>query len=819
VPAQIAPGSKNVLLVRSLRLCVLKPKAPNVDPKSQQSACAQWLASVELEVLEKGYVILMPLGDGQSSEPPSAEHAVLARTNAHGTIVSIDEGEIQGEVPTGPERAVPFEPDAIYACFWTRSADLAEHVWQDVQDSPARALEQHLFSSFVVTDDPLRALPEMMRLGERARTKLAMLLPRQATREAPGHGVVSGLRLAGFGVERVETNATYVIGRSEALAATFLAGLFPNGVADTVRQDANDWLTIEGTLDIVHSGVSGVRLQAIDADLHRMDDPAVPSGSWNEVYWRYAFDCASARVPRTTFWMAIDMLARDQAAWQDAAERILKDHKVRHPSYSSARFRPDWFPRKDAIMRYFDLYDFAFANQNEAWIKNFEVAKSALAHQGERARVLVANLLDARGRYDRFMMELGAHVADNDTRTALHDQYLTLAVQSCHEWWHDLPPPHDDAGWARFVEYGKWITTLSSKLGDLMKAHFGEPLKMASYNKLLAERAEAFEKLFGNLQNYDRHFAGEKVRRKFENVTFEADFDKHVVTIREKGKDAQTIRPMHLLVEVEQVPHTETTKLPPLKGSRQARYKQVVRTTPVGRATIPSLPFKGIRNWPLWLSAFGETIGLAFQLRDVSEQWREASDPSTASSESVVSKALIAGEVASGVFQAVDSVSAALNTILRRSTPLMEFLGHVGIAGNVLEAITNVGEGMLIMFEKDDGAIARARERGDAAEVFVRKCRGVAYIASALPGPVALVIPKAIAAEVLASGLAAFAIFVIGLDIFLYSHSGPGDAMSGTAESLKGALQRELGERNEGRTTHNVSAMLDELQRLVTVSA
>jgi hypothetical protein len=811
MPAHVAPGSKNILLARSLRLCVLEPKAPLVHPKDQRSACEQWLSAVELAVLEEGYVILMPLGDGQSSVPPTAESAILARTDPHGTMLWIEEAEIADDVPTGADRTVIFTPGVIYSYFWTRSAELADYVWEDVQTSPERALEQHLFSTFTVADDPLRALPQMLHLGERARTKLAMLIPRQATHAAPSHGVVSGLRLSSFGVERVDANAAYVIGRSEALSAMFLAGLFPSGVADAVRENLDDWLTIEGSLDIVHSGLEGIRLPAVDADLGSVDNSGqtLPSGPWNEAYRTYAFECARARVPRESFWAAINMFA-NQDGWKAAADHIRREYKVRvqHPAYSDAGFRPDQFPKKFAVLRYFDFYDFAFRNQHEPWIDGFAVAKAALASQDERARLLAQKTLDTRGRYDRFMMELGAHVADNETRKALHDQYLTVAVQSRHEWWSGIPPVGDDAGWARFGAYGQWIGTLSSKLGDLMKAHFGDPLQVARYNALLKQSINPFRLLFGNLQNFDRYFAGKTVKRKYENLTFRADFENCAVIIEEKDEHPHKIGPIQFLVELEEVQHTQTAKLPPLNGSRQARYKQVIRTTSVGRATLAAAPFKEIHSWPSWLSAFGNTVSLAFQLHEVSEQWKN--EPSN------WSKLLMAGKVAEGAFQFIDSVSAAVSTILKRSTPLTETLGR---AGNMLEAATNVVDGVLILLEQDEGRTAAARARGDAVEVRIRQLRGAAYILSAVPGPVALAFPKLVASEWLGIGLAYGGIVILAIDMFLFSHSGPDDAMAGTAAQLANALKRELGGgMREGRTAHDVSAMLDELQQLGVVS-
>jgi len=63
-------------------------------------------------------------------------------------------------------------------------------------------------------------------------------------------------------------------------------------------------------------------------------------------------------------------------------------------------------------------------------------------------------------------------------------------------------------------------------------------------------------------------------------------------------------------------------------------------------------------------------------------------------------------------------------------------------------------------------------------------------------------------------GLAVGAIIVVGIDIFLYAHGGPDNALDDTSEKLQKALNREFGSdgQGSGHTLQNVSAVITELQ-------
>jgi hypothetical protein len=813
----ITPGSINVIRGVMLRMCEAHFSPPARPPQSAKreegapSLANQLLDGLTVRVLKEAYVILVPTGDRESSQAPTAEAVIAARTTSNGTLVELKESEFDGGVPNDYRRTLWFEAGARVACFWTRSRDLFKRVWAEVQEEPSKAVTEHAFLTFHVEQHRHRHGFPHAELSRVNRNKLELLLYAGAyDTEAPTHGTYNGGFLQkALGVqEELHPELTYVIARSDTLSALYVAELVNRMALDVRMKGGEEEAVFGGVRDIVRYAVDGLRHEKLDQDLAhiQVQGKVYKAEPWNEEYYEYAYECARARVPRKLFWVSINMGSSQK--WMAAAAEIWDSYGVRHPAANTEGDKPKYkWPNKDAVLRYFDFYEFGFSNEKAQWNMSWKVAQTTIEQQSSSVRGMLGAFLARHAPYQRFVEEVSAHFEkDFEQLKRFHTWYLDLALVVNYHWWKDFKV-ESDMEWQRLWTYLGWQAGAMDKIGEMLGLHFGDPESVSRYNEVLQENVEQFEELFGKLEKYNKRFEGKTFKRQYgDGMTIEANFEKNeLVILRGTDTKPEKLGLVHFLVEVE----VETSEVEVPRHKRKGRRKRFKKMkSDVGRTFVPELPFKTIRHWPGFLAGFGDSLSLAIAVKNLGEDWKTKD------------KMEVVGKLAMNTFQSLDSLGSALHFATRAGKALPWFIEFAGPAGAVIEAYYNVKEGSILLFDAEESAVVKALENGDEVEarcLFVKgwvmvssisywltsAALGVGGAVIAGGGAVA-VVAKAGAAlgttmTPLAIGLAAGAILVIGIDLYLHAHSGPENSMVPFQKKLDEAAKAEFGDLLKAR--------------------
>lgn len=502
-----------------------------------------------------------------------------------------------------------------------------------------------------------------------------------------------------------------------------------------------------------------------------------------------------------------------QSDWKEAGVAIWDEYKVAHPSWDEERQKWSFKLCTRGVLKYFDFYDFGFRNAAASWNGHTDnVAHLLVARLGDLRQRLGA-FLRVRAPYERLLKEIDAHCADDvPLRRGLHGWFLDLALAAKYAWWKEFAI-ESDKKWKTLEGYMGWVATGNDKLGELFGAHFGDPNEVLKYNEVLEESVNEFENLFRKLKEYDKRFLGKTIKRRFgAGMSIEADFARNVFVVKDAAGTVD-VGPVRFLVWVDETTTQEKVAVPRRKSrAMRTRFRSVTKTTTMGRAHVPEVPFKAIHTWPAWMAAFGDTLALVIALKNVAEDWRTKD------------KLEVVGKMSMNTFQAIGSVSSALYFTFRTGRTVPGLLRFAGGAGQVIEAYYNVKEGLILMFDEEESGVVRALARGDEVEAIAQMAKGWVLVSSVVPGVVgfggafvsaaaggagagAVVVGGAAAMTPLAIGLGVGALVVLGVEIFLYQHRGPDDAMAPVEDRLKGAIKAEIGDVDRYRISRTVDAI------------
>jgi hypothetical protein len=380
----LAPGSGNVVKGTTLRLCAMHFKTPPPPEKPKDggpSPSDKLLDCISFELLKEGYVILVMTADGMSSMPPDAANAVAARTTSTGQLLKIEEGELDGGVPSDPERVLWFPQGSQFQIFWTHDKNLFKGVWEAVKADAGKAVASECFQGF--TAAPGRGWYYKTHAPFKLHAaRMVDLLIADANGELDGitvHGFYNGFQMKMFGAKGVEEPAHYLIGRSDAVAAMYVATLVNLQALELRAKTMPSWEVFEGVRDIVRQTESMMRVDQLEQALMTIEygGRRYPANVWNQSYRDYAYACAKARVPRSLFWRAVSVLLNDDD-WKKAANEIWRQYQLEHPS-TDENGRFDYkFPNKEGVVHYFDFYDFGYRQANARWTFAAKTAQVAI---------------------------------------------------------------------------------------------------------------------------------------------------------------------------------------------------------------------------------------------------------------------------------------------------------------------------------------------------------------------------------------------------------------------------------------------------------
>jgi hypothetical protein len=617
------------------------------------------------------------------------------------------------------------------------------------------------------------------------------------------------------------------------MAALYVAEVAYRAAVAKRGATAEDLAVFDGVRGISALAERGDRRPELDAELRTFTwkgrrlrrDPR--QDALADRFVDYAYLCAAARVPETLFWKAVNVLVT-QAGWKEAAVEIWEKHRIPHPNLDARGLLQPLRPNAEVVLTYFKLYDLGLRAPAEPWwqasLEADAVIEQHLASLSERLREFTAR----RAPYQQFLEELDAHTERQPApRKELHGFFLKSSLAKGYEWWRDFEPESEKA-WKALEKYVGWIASMADKLGDFFGSFFADPDEIFLFNQKLGGSVEAFERFFAKMKAFDGRMPSGTVARKYgEGMRIEADFARGVYVVRRPGEAPVEIGPVKfLLVQGESARQTVTVQLPRRKSKpRNKRFKRITREVPVYAAVVTDVPFKDLHAWPTWLGVFGDTVSLAIALASFNDDLKTERD------------ADVYFKAATNLFQAVGSVGEAVTFVMTRAGKVegvvartTRFLGAAGGVGQVMEAVYNVKEGLVLILDEEDSGVVEALDRGEEFEAKLLMFKGCVLVSSAVPATVAfgsavttalwggaaatatggsvLAGAATAAAPPLAIGLALAAVVVVGIEVYLYSAHGPEGAIDPIRKRLKQVIKAEFGDERSpgpGRTARTLS--------------
>lgn len=831
----VAPGSTNNQRRTKLRLCAMEFTAGPPLPESAGEGPPPRLADelmngFTLRVLEKAYVILVPLGD----ETRSFQQAkpIAARTTEDGELIGADPAEPWRE-PLDPKKALFFSPGEILHLLWSRSAAVFKKAWEDLQADPKAALRDHPFSVVTVEAGRLAERMPTPTLSDKNRAKLPLLLYGKGGiyDGEVVHGTFTGDQLKQFGAEgKVAGSATYAIARSDALAAVYVADFVYRRAIEERLATSKEWAVFDATREVVRNAVSAGKDARFEEQLLTMEWGGT-RGNANAAqpeYRTYAYRCAQKGVDRATFAKAI-RLNPSHFDWDKAAVEIWQKYRIPHPARRESGWDPDRWPNVDGVQRYFDFYEFGFKNERTWWNGHSRNVQILLEMRLKGIRSQLAALLDTHAATDRVFMEAGAHhLGEHKGRAEVLFFAIEVKENVGQAWWNTLMP-EADRWWQRMAPYVEPIGTSADKLGEILGTLLSIE-RAQRYNALLGESVEAFETMFQKLTDFDRRFEGKTVSREYgEGTRLEVDFESGSFVVTPKGGGPQKIGGVAFVVEVDEITKQADVAIPPRKGSgMRRRFRRVTKTTKVGRPTVTNVPFKKIHRWPQWLGALGDGIALGFMIFELTDRVGKQD------------KIEVGGTIAQNTFQMIGSLGNAVEvscSFAKKVSGVLKVASRVGRVGNVIEAYFNFKEGMVLIFD-DFGEAAQAARQDNTLEAATLWVKGWVLMAPAptaagagvVAGSAALLAGKGlagalaaggtVAAATLSIGLAVAGLIVVGIDVGLLVVNGPDSTMQEAEETLAKAIEAEFGEdRLKSRTEDSLEALARSVAIAIGASA
>lgn len=832
----VAGGSPNTLCVLPVRLLAMnfaaipKPK-PDDMQAGTKSTVDELLGGFTMGVLADAYVILIQTGAALQTFDSSAVAPILGRTASDGTIRRIEAEEVDGGVPDAT-RTVCFEPGATFACFWTRDKELFKATLASVQQDSAKATQRHPFCHFQLTPhrhaqyyaghshQDLGTVGKAKMTGA-SRFKLELLLydfdgdfNKQLV-----HGVFRGSDLSQLNISGLDGKATYVVARSDALAAMYVAELIDRQAVAERMKTWNDWQFLQGALDTAQLAINFGHVPELQRQLSTFQyhgktwnvDPKIVENS--SAYLKYVYECAKAGVERG---LVYDALRWPHHDWKGPALEIRSRYGIVHPSLDRQYYLLHY---EKGVQNYYDFYEWGFQQKKAKWPADMTSAASKIDGQIDELRKRLASFIGRRAPYLTVLAELAAHTpAGTDAlKKALHRNYLDLALFNRYDFWSQLATLESDHEWSQRKQYMSWIASLSDKLGELFGEFFGDPLVAVAFNEALQENASKFESLFAHMTKFEKRFGNKlKTRTHPDGTVFEADFKNNTVTIKRAGQADEVVEGFKFLVVSEESTVQVQQIVPGRRGNAwKKRIRTVNKTETFHKVTVTS-GLKGVHQFPAFMATFGDTVSFVFTMTDLYDAVkRERVDLE------------MVGKVGRDAFQAVSSVGTTLNVVgrLPQKPWLLKAVRVAGPAGALLEAVFNVNDGLTLLFSEDSkalehdgvvgtlyyakgwvllGSVAGGATAGAVAAVSALAAGGTMATASA-----AFFTPLGIA-------LAVGAVVVVGIEIAIFAYNGPTSSMEGYNDLLKEKNEDEFEGRAVSRTFENIGAFLRDANRVLT---
>jgi hypothetical protein len=800
------------------------------------------MGTIRLEVLKKGYLIVVPPADG----PPQ-----LARTTDTGEIVICTEAEVDGEPAKTP---LLFVENASYAVFWTQRRALWKRVWKRAKANAKRAIAKAPFSAFKVArrDTPTRAPGiektwddieefrwKLYEAKPSVTEKMMLLLAdrRGMFRDMCVHGYYDFDEMFRFGAEGLTRGASYVIGRSDAIAAYHVAEALTRHTVDLAVERMDRWAVFESSKGLVDLAGKRHRVPEFDKDLGEIvttgpdHDEPMSKDAWPFLLWRYAYETAEAnRIDHELFWDAVDMEDPMDDVWKDGdgewpeyGQKIYdKTTMVTHPFMGNWRKWPGCPDKMNkATLRYFDFYSFGHRNK-KAWIQRTDSDTRALASESESFRVPLAAFLRARVPTTRLLQELEAHYADSDNPSPDCRQcaaravegYLRLAIHLKHPW-DETFKPEDETQWAEELrDFAEGAATIFDKMGELIGKVLGDPMDALKFNEELMARREGALRFFKSMEALSRRYEElSKTTAWVDRTTGEGTSIRIVTSTGQihvrsatgsvltgsVGLFERTITTEKLLVQQTSVTggSIETVTL------RRAKTAVIERTF-----TGERVPLKEIKKWPAWIAHFGDALSLAMMFHDLANGKDRDFD--------------MCLQMAQNSFQFVGSLSVALQASFRFIPKFgMKVLVVAGGIGQTVEWIINMKQGVVVFFGYD-AETAALKERGDDVVVTLHYVKTGVLMVAAPGAAVGFGISALIAAEAATAAIfleAAWAGFCVGLGVgalvalaigvAIALREGPPDAMAGHQRRLDEALAHEYGKKQDKAVCTSLELLRD----------
>lgn len=832
----VVAGSPNTLCVLPVRLLAMNFTAlPKPKPAEMQagtkSIVDELLAGFTLGVLGNAYVILLQTGAALQTLDSSAVKPIIGRTAPDGTVRRIEAAEVDGDVPDAT-RTVCFEPGATFACFWTRDKELFKATLTSVQQDAANAAQRHPFCHFQLTPhrhahyyaghshQDLGAVGKGKMTGA-SRFKLELLLydfdgdfNKQLV-----HGVFRGSDLSQLNVSGLDAKATYVVARSDALAAIYVAELIDRQAVAERMKTWNDWQFLQGALDTAQLAINFGHVPELQQQLSTFQyhgqtwnvDPKIVEAS--SAYLKYVYECAKAGVERG---LVYDALRWPHHDWKTPALEIRSKYGISHPSLDRKHFLLHY---EKGVQNYYDFYEWGFQQKKAKWPAKMTAAATKIDGQFDELRTRLASFIARRARYLTVLAELAAHTPSGSTtlKKALHRNYLDLALFNRYDFWSELATVENDHEWEQRKQYMGWIASLNDKLGELFGEFFGDPLVAIAFNEALQENAGKFESLFSHMTKFEKRFGNKlKTRTHPDGTVFEADFETNTVTIKKAGQSDEVVAGFKFLVVSEENTVQVQQIVPGRRGNAwKKRVRTVSKTETSHKVTVTSA-LKGVHQFPAFMATFGDTVAFVFTMTDLyGAVKRERVDLE------------MVGKVGRDTFQAVSSVGTALNVVgrLPQRPWLLKAVGVAGPAGALLEAVFNVNDGLTLLFSEDSPALAN-----DGVVGTLYYAKGWVLLGSvaggATAGAVAAVGALA-AGGTMATASAAFftplgialavgAVVVVGIEVAIFAYNGPTSSMEGYNDKLEEVNEDEFDDRAVSRTFDNLGAFLRDASRVLT---
>jgi hypothetical protein len=482
----IAPNETNAHSPLTIGLCVLSvedlPEEESDKEKEQEEGPADpkyvpdpYLAKLKAEPVKYAWVLLL--------EAPAQQDGRIriCRTDSAGRIFKdrdrTNKKDIDSPYKKEGFKLWPARPGATYLCFWTYEEAKLNWVVDQVEKDLKSALKNCPFFEFSVIqwhreqifDAAFKAHELHWWSGAESRkenadleadyTKLSFLMHNLG---AKGHGVLTPHEMS-FANPQFLTDdqdrdvGCFVFARRPAMCATFLGEFVTRyvqrlrtksawqyeqfGLAQWFYKLARDKAPIPGFHERLFAPI-------LDDELHQSVPQSAAQQDWTRTYWEYARDCAEKDVPREDFKLAIsrgghDFLQRDARGVLFAAARNIQQvYGPTHPRMAGDHLvaMPSWI-NPNVVLEYFDAYRFGFKQGRLA--SYMDTVNAEIEAACEELIRHLDEIFKTSGGYGDFILDVGAHVKDDDDIVREHKRYLDTAHRVGFDMWKFVPEHYE----------------------------------------------------------------------------------------------------------------------------------------------------------------------------------------------------------------------------------------------------------------------------------------------------------------------------------------------------------------------------------------